>query len=53
MNPQAMLLTQFWKAEMELRRERVAPGRPDSGRTTVRRRVVARIARRPRPAAVA
>ena len=53
MNPQAMLLTQYWKAEQERRRELIAPGRGISGGTTVRRRLVARITRRLRPAAIA
>jgi len=52
MNPQTILLTQYWKAEQERRREYVAPRR-HSGSTTVRHRLVARITRRPRQAAVA
>jgi len=50
MNPQPMLLAQYWKAEQELRRERRGGGQ----RTPVRaRRTGLTLRRTSRPAAVA
>lgn len=50
MNPQAMLLTQYWKAELELRRERRGAGQRTPA---LARRGGWLAARRPRPGMVA